>query len=164
MLRAKQPSRSLWTLGRKIKTMKPTEGKSEIKKSASESIRYIIPTHIDRWISIYDDPERARVLIQSALKNAVVDGRYSEILSPALQRYFARLGRLNRTIKVSSLEFDMPAMIEASKIASGQTARRTARATPDVDGADGAIDYSEMTSEDWESLSDPGQDVTDPKY
>lgn len=121
----------------------------------------VVNEFLQEWAALYDDPEKAQAAIIKATKRNYRGGHDTDI-APILKKFFLKIAAMKPKPRASSLEFDLPSIIEIALAKTGNSPKHHGSAKPRIDNADENVDYGELTPEEWESLSDPGSDVTDP--
>jgi hypothetical protein len=60
-----------------------------------------------------------------------------------------------KKLLASSVEYDVPSLIDTALLDSGMVVREQAQAVPERSGADGSIDYGTLTPDAFEKIVDP---------
>jgi hypothetical protein len=78
-----------------------------------------------------------------------------ENAAKALESFYSAALAGKKKLLTSSVEYDVPSLIDAALQDSGLVGREQAHAAPSVSGADGSVDYGALAPEAFEKISDP---------
>lgn len=110
--------------------------------------------NLDRWVACYDVPEKAKAAIKTyAGRDSTADAE--EKVGNALERFDSGVLAEKKKLLASSVEYDVPSLIDTALLDSGMVVRGHAQSVSSASGSDGSVDYGALTPEAFERISDP---------
>lgn len=119
------------------------------------------PLSIRQLSCYYDDPAKAFIVLKKILMPVKPPLEIKEKIREALKNYFKIVTASGKALRASSIEYDIPPLIENVLIKNYSKEQSVAGEHAPTDNAEGYMSMNELSPEQYENHFDPGLHVTD---